>query len=204
MSKTLDFYFDFSSPYGYLASTRVEAIAQKHNREVVWHPILLGAVFKVSGQAPLTSYPLKGNYAIHDFDRAAREHKTPYNQPNPFPIGAVAASRTCCWINASEDANVNNKLTPFVHATFKAYYVEGRDISKAEEVLAIAEAVGLDKDALAEGVAEQSIKDALRNNVEQAIERGVFGSPTIVVDDEMFWGNDRLEQVDRWLTSGGW
>jgi len=70
VSDTIDFYFDFSSPYGYLGSTRIEAVAQKHNRTVNWHPILLGAIFKVSGQAPLTTYPLKGDYAMRDFDRA--------------------------------------------------------------------------------------------------------------------------------------
>jgi len=204
LNKTIDFYFDFSSPYGYLASTRIEAIATKHGRTVTWHPILLGAVFKVSGQAPLTTYPLKGAYALMDFDRAAREHNTPYKHPDAFPIGAVAASRACCWIKASNDTTVTDRLTPFVHAVFKAYYVDGQNISEADVVLNVAQSVGLDKDAMAIGIADQSVKDALRSAVENAIDIGIFGSPIAVIDGELFWGSDRLEQIDRWLTRGGW
>jgi len=204
MSKTIEFYFDFSSPYGYLASTRIEAIAARHNRSVDWRPILLGAVFKVSGQAPLTTYPLKGDYALHDFARAAREHDTPFKQPTPFPIGAVAASRACCWIRAHENTDVSGKLSEFVHSVFKSYYIDGNDISQPEVVKSAANAVGLDQDALAAGVSDQTIKDALRTEIENAIELGVFGSPTTVVDGELFWGSDRLEQVDRWLSRGGW
>jgi len=204
MSDTIDFYFDFSSPYGYLGSTRIEAVAEKHGRTVSWHPILLGAIFKVSGQAPLTSYPLKGDYAIHDFNRAAREHNIPYTHPDPFPIGAVAASRACCWLKASEDASVNSKLTPFVHAIFKAYYVDGRNVSEPEQVLSIASEIGIDKDALASALGDQSVKDALKTAVDQAIQLGIFGAPTTVVDGELFWGSDRIDQIDRWLSRGGW
>ena len=204
MSNTIDFYFDFSSPYGYLGSKRIEAVARKHNRSVNWHPILLGAIFKVSGQAPLTSYPLKGDYAVHDFNRAAREHNIPYKFPDPFPIGAVAASRACCWLKASAETALNDMLTPFVHAIFKAYYVDGRNISELDEVLAVAQTIGIDKYALASGVSEQSIKDALKTAVDQAIKIGVFGAPTTIVDGELFWGNDRIEQIDRWLSRGGW
>jgi len=128
------------------------------------------------------------------------EHK----QPEPFPIGAVAASRACCWLKSSNDTTLNAKLTPFVHATFKAYYVDGRNISEIDEVLAVAETVGIDKDALAAGLGDQSVKDALKTAVEQAIEIGVFGAPTTVVDGELFWGSDRIEQIDRWLSRGGW
>lgn len=204
MNKPIDFYFDFSSPYGYLASTRIEAIAEKHDRVVAWQPILLGAVFKVSGQAPLTTYPLKGEYALMDFDRAAREYKTPFKQPDVFPIGAVAASRACCWLKASTDAQLVEKLTPFVHALFKSYYVDGHNISEPDQVLAVAQSVGIDKDDLAMGLSEQTTKDALREAVENAIALGIFGSPICVVDGELFWGSDRLEQIDRWLTRGGW
>jgi len=173
MSNTIDFYFDFSSPYAFLGSRRIEAVAEKHGRTVIWQPILLGAIFKVSGQAPLTSYPLKGDYALHDFNRAAREHDVPYKLPDPFPIGAVAASRACCWIKASADTAINDKLTPFVHATFNAYYVEGRNISELDEVLSIANAIGIDAEALSLGLGDQNIKDALKTTVDQAIKIGI-------------------------------
>jgi len=205
MSSPIDFYFDFSSPYGYLASTRIEAIAEKHGRTVNWQPILLGAIFKVSGQAPLTTYPLRGAYALHDFARAARENNTPFQMPDPFPVGAVAASRACCWLKASDDPQHDHaRLTKFVHGIFHAFYVDNQNISDVEVVLAVAKSVQINTEAMAAGLADQSIKDALKSAVEQAIERGIFGSPTTVVDEELFWGNDRLEQVDRWLSRGGW
>lgn len=204
MNNTIDFYFDFSSPYGYLASTRIEALAAKHDRSVVWKPILLGAIFKISGQAPLISYPLKGDYALKDFDRAAREHNTPFKQPDPFPIASIAVSRVCYWLKAISGGDQSEQLTEFVHAALSAYYVDGKNIGEPAEVLSIAESVGIDKNAVSEGIAEQTTKDALRNAVEDAIKLGVFGSPTCVVDGEMFWGSDRLEQLDRWLTRGGW
>ncbi len=205
MSSPIDFYFDFSSPYGYLASTRIEAIAEKHGRSVNWQPILLGAIFKVSGQAPLTTYPLRGDYALHDFARSAREINIPFTMPDTFPVGAVAASRACCWLKASsDDQHDNSKLTEFVHAIFKAFYVDNQNIGDADVVLSVAESVHINKEAMAAGLADQSIKDALKTAVQQAIDRGVFGSPTTVVDDELFWGSDRLDQVDRWLSRGGW
>ncbi len=204
MSKTIDFYFDYSSPYGYLASRRIESIAKAHDRSINWNPILLGAIFKVSGQAPLTSYPLKGDYAVIDFSRSAREHKTPYKHPENFPIGTVAACRATYWLAANSDADMANKTGELVHAFFKAYYVDGQDLSQTEVVLATASSVGIDTSALKTALGEKAVKDQLRAAIENAIERGVFGSPTMIVDDEMFWGNDRLEQLDRWLSSGGW
>jgi len=202
MSNSIDFYFDFSSPYGYLASARIEALANKHHRKVNWHPILLGAIFKVSGQAPLLSYPLKGEYARIDFARSAREYKTPFSFPTTFPIGTVAAARTFYWLESH--AELSDKSVPFIHALFNSYYVDDQDISKPEVVLTIAESLGIDKDDLSTALQDQSVKDALRIAVDNAIELGVFGSPTMIVDNEIFWGNDRLEQVDRWLAKGGW
>lgn len=202
MSNSIDFYFDFSSPYGYLASTRIEDLANKHNRKVNWHPILLGAIFKVSGQAPLISYPLKGDYARIDFARSAREHNTPFSVPSVFPVGAVAAARTFYWLESQTE--LSDKAVPFIHALYKSYYVDDQDISKPEVVLSVAESLGVNKDELSKALADQSVKDALRIEVENAIKLGVFGSPTMIVDEELFWGNDRLEQLDRWLAKGGW
>lgn len=204
MSANLDFYFDYSSPYGYLASERIEAIAKKHGSQVIWHPILLGAVFKVTGQAPLTEAPLKGEYALKDFHRSAREHSIEYTQPDPFPIGTVAACRASLWIREHEDAGIVAKLPDFVHGVFRAFYIQGKNITDPAELAVIAESVGLDPAVMAEAVAQQSIKDALRAEVEEAIDKGIFGSPIILIGEEPFWGHDRLEQVDRWLETGGW
>ncbi len=204
MEKQLHFYFDFSSPYGYLASTKIEALAKKHGRELVWHPILLGAVFKITGQAPLTTYPLKGEYAQRDFDRSAREDNIPFKYPDPFPIGAVAASRAFYWAQNHKDYNTANTLSELVHSLFKAYYVESINIGEVDAVLNCAQQSGIDRAALEAGLTEQSTKDLLRDAVDTSIKNGIFGSPTMVVDNEVFWGSDRIDQLDRWLERGGW
>ena len=204
MANAIDFYFDFSSPYGYLGSQRIEAIANKHKLTINWHPILLGAVFKVSGQAPLITFPLKGEYSLIDIERSAREHNTPYISPKPFPIGAVAASRAFYWISENPDAAIAAKASDFVHAVFAAYYAEQQDISKPDVLTAIVSKLGLDTDALADALGQQAVKDRLKKAVDDAIARGVFGSPMMVYGDEPFWGNDRLEQLERWIERDGW
>lgn len=204
MSSPIEFYFDFSSPYGYLGSQRIQAVADKHQRKVDWHPILLGAIFKVSGQAPLTTFPLKGDYAIMDFQRSAREVELPYTHPKNFPIATVAAARTVWWAKDHTDSTVNSKTADLVQAFFKAYYVDGKDISDANIVLDIASSIGIDKDTLTAALQEPAVKDRLKTAVNDAIEKKIFGSPMMIVDGESFWGNDRIGQVDRWLTRGGW
>jgi len=97
MPQPIDFYFDFTSPYGYLASTRIEAIASRHARDINWHPIVLGFVFKITGSQPLVSIPLKGDYAKMDMERSARQHGIAYQMPDNFPVGTVAAARASLW-----------------------------------------------------------------------------------------------------------
>ena len=199
MSRPLDFYFDFSSPYSFLASEQIEPLAARHGRAVVYRPLLLGAVFKASGSAPLTEqYGPKARYSVHDFERSARYAGVHYRHPSKFPIGAVAASRAVLWLQQHRPDDAN----PFVHAVFRAFFQDDRDISDAAVVAQIAQSLGIDSQQLAEGTQEPAIKDALRKGVEDAIAAGVFGAPTIVVDGETFWGNDRLPQIERWLASG--
>lgn len=204
MRKTIEFYFDYSSPFGYLASERIESIAQKHDRDVVWHPVLLGAIFKVTKQAPLTQAPLKGDYSIHDFSRSAREHELIYKHPDTFPIATVAACRATLWMRDNTDTSIRACTTNFVHGVFKAYYTQGLDVTDASVLAEIAESLGLDASRMSAALGEQSVKDALRAEVDNAIEAGIFGSPMMIVDNEPFWGHDRLEQMDRWLSTGGW
>lgn len=204
MSGIIDFYFDYSSPYGYLASERIEAIAGRYNKQVIWRSILLGAVFKVTKQAPLTHFPLKGDYAMKDFNRSAREHKIAYQHPDPFPIATVAASRATIWLRDHKDPALSSKTADFVHGVFRAYYQHGQDITDGSVLSSIANSAGIDVDAMTEALAQQSVKDALRAEVDSAIETGIFGSPMMIVDGEPFWGHDRLEQFENWLKTGGW
>jgi 2-hydroxychromene-2-carboxylate isomerase len=199
MAAPIEFYFDFSSPYTYIASEEVEALAERNGREVVWRPILLGAVFKTSGGVPLTEdYGPKARYSVRDFARSAAFLGVPYRQPSVFPIGAVAASRAVLWLQRTHPA----QAAPFIHAIFRAFYSADRNVAELPVVLDVARELGIDAAALEHGVQEEAIKNALRAAVEGAVARGLFGAPTFFVDGEQFWGHDRLMQLERWITTG--
>ncbi len=200
MADPIDFYFDFSSPYGYFASAKINELAAKHGRSVEWRPILLGAVFKITGQQPLPTIPLKGSYANHDLTRSARLFGLPYKLPSKFPISGTAPSRAFYWVG-DKDRELAVKLA---QALCRAFFAEDRDISNPEVTANVAAKLGLDKDQVLQALNDAAVKERLKNEVDAAIERGVFGSPFIIVDKEPFWGSDRLDQVEKWLASGGW
>lgn len=200
MSAPIDFYFDFSSPYGYLASTRIDALGAKHGRPVIWHPILLGAVFKVSGGAPLTTIPLKGEYSVRDMARSARLMGVPFRLPGTFPIPTQHAARLTVWLARGDEPGAKRLASALYHA----YFADDRDISNPDVCADVAAQCGHDRDAAVAGMNDAAVKDALKTEVEQAIARKVFGSPFFIVDGEPFWGADRLDHLDRWLSTGGW
>lgn len=201
MAAPLDFYFDFSSPYGYLGSHKIEALAARHGRSATWRPILLGAAFKISGGKPLTEFgSQKRDYAVRDFRRSAKFHGVPFNQPSEFPIPTVAPVRAYYWL-AAKDAN---KAVVLAKALFKAYFVDDVNISDPEAVIRVAASIGCDAAEARAALADQAVKDRTKTEVDAAIARGVFGSPYVVVDGEPFWGVDRFDQLERWLATGGW
>lgn len=200
MAAPIDFYFEFSSPYGYVAAKVIDGIAAKYGREVRWRPMLLGPVFKVVGTQPLTEQPLKGDYSKHDFPRMARFHKLPFTMPPKFPVGALAAGRAFYWLH-DRDPRLAKK---FAHAIFDAFYTQGRDVSDPAVALAIAREAGADRAALESALADPAVKERLKAEVDAAIAKGVFGSPYFVVDGEPFWGVDRLPMLEEWLKTGGW
>ncbi len=194
----LQFFFDFSSPYGYLAAQKIDALAAKHGRAVDWRPMLLGVVFKQTGAAPLTEVPVKGPYSKHDFARSARFHGVEFQMPPVFPIPAQAPSRIVLWAkqkNPADGAKVAKAL-------YRAYFVDGLDISKADVAAEVAGRAGFDAAAARAAVDDPAIKDLLKREVEAAIAAGVFGSPFVIVDGEPFWGMDRFDQLERWLARG--
>lgn len=194
----VEFYFDFSSPYGFFAAHRIDAIAKAHGRAVEWRPILLGLVFEVSGGRPLPSIPMKGDYARIDFARTARFHGIAWRQPSKFPISGQAACRAFYWL-AAQDPQTANRLAL---ALFKAYFADDRDISSPQVTVDVAAEMGIAGPALAEALSDPAVKERPRVETQRAIERGVFGSPHFIVDGEPFWGNDRLDQIERWLADG--
>jgi 2-hydroxychromene-2-carboxylate isomerase len=191
----IEVWFDFSSPYAYLLSEAIEPIAARYGRTVEYRPTLLGAVFKASGGAPLTELPMKGPYSKHDFERSARFHGVPFRLPSVFPISTVNAARAVLWLQHTDAA----RAAAFIHAAFRAYFVNDRNLSDPAVLAQVVREAGIDPDTLAQAVTSQPIKDKLKANVDESIARGVFGAPFVFIDGEPFWGHDRLPQIERWL-----
>ena len=199
MSDPIEFYFDFSSPYAYLASEKIDALAAKYGRKVKWRPILLGVVFKPTGGQPLTRIPVKGDYSRHDFARSARYLGVPFLLPECFPVATQAAARAYYWLHERDCAQAR----AFAHAVFRALFVDGRDVSSPDLVLELAGAAGADTGVLAEALKSEPLKARLKQECDTAMARGVFGAPFFFVDKEPFWGADRLPQIEKWLETGG-
>lgn len=200
MTAPVDFYFEFSSPYGYIASQLADETEKRTGRPMKWRPMLLGPIFKVTGQSPLTEVPLKGEYSKRDFIRSARWHKVAFRQPDKFPIGTVAALRAFYWLDDQDPA----KARALAKALYRAYFVENRDISAPQAVIEVARSIGIDGDALARALEDPAIKERAKKEVEGAIQAGVFGSPFFIVDGEPFWGVDRIPMMEEWIRAGGW
>jgi 2-hydroxychromene-2-carboxylate isomerase len=199
VSSPIEFYFDFSSPYGYLAAQKIEALAAKHGRAVDWRPILLGVMFKATGMAPLTEIPIKGEYTRRDLPRSARFHALSFRMPSRFPIPTQAAARIVLWVKERDPA----RAVRVAKALFHAYFADDIDISNPDTAAAIAAREGVDHAEARAAIDDPAVKDALKREVEHALARGVFGSPFLIVDGEPFWGLDRFDQVERWLATGG-
>ena len=202
MAAPLAFYVDFISPYGYFASLRIEELAARHGRAVDWRPMLLGvSVLKVMGLRPLLETPLKGDYIRHDVLRHARRHGLQLRRDLNAPAGnPLPAARAFCWVRQHHPA----LQAALARALYHAYWAEGRDLSTPAAVAAIPLPQGLEPARLAAAAAGEEAATLLRDAVAASIAAGVFGSPTIVVDGEPFWGADRLADVDEWLRCGGW
>ena len=198
-SEPIEFYFDFTSPYGYLMSEKIDDLAAKFGRKVKWRPILLGVVFKATGAQPLAQVPLKGEYSRRDFARSARYLGIPYAPPAAFPIATQNTARAYYWLHERDCA----KARAFAHAAYRAYFVEDRDINDIAMVLELAQNVGADSTALEHALASPELKDRLRREVDAALAKGVCGSPYVIIDGEPFLGVDRLPQIEKWLETGG-
>ncbi len=197
MSRKVEFYYDFSSPYTYIASTRIEKICEDSGAELEWKPFLLGGVFNEIGSKPAIEIDNKIKYLKEDFERVARYFEADFNFPNLFPLNSVRSMR------GAFAAAEQKKLVEYSHQMFREYWVDGVDLSKPELLGEAVSKVGIDPEWFLNRIGEQEIKDKLREETNTAIERGVFGAPTMFVDDKMFWGNDRLSFLERYLNGEG-
>ncbi len=196
----IDFYFDFSSPYGYLMAEKIDAVAAKYGRKVKWQPILLGVIFQATGsRPPADAVSSKGIYMLHDFHRSARFLGVPYNPPSRFPLPTQNAARAYYWLHAQDCALARQ----FALAVYRGFFVDDLDISAPETVLEIGAKLGVDRNSLAAALQNPEIKAKLKEQCETALQAGVFGSPHVIIDGEAFFGADRLPQIEHWLATGG-
>jgi 2-hydroxychromene-2-carboxylate isomerase len=188
----IEFFFDCSSPWTYLAFHNIQPLAAEMKVPILWRPILVGGIFNAVNPSVYAArenpVPAKASYAQKDLQDWARvaglRIKMP---PSVFPVNSVKAMRGCILLEPQ------GKLIPFARAVFEAYWGDDRDISKDEVLASICERVGLDKERFFAGIATPEIKEALKANTDEVIRRGGFGSPTIFLDhDDMYFGNDRL------------
>ena len=199
-AKEIEFWFDFSSPYAYFAAMEIEALAERHRRHVKWRPFLLGPAFIATGMQPLVQMPMRGDYAKRDWARLARRNGLPFVLPASFPAATQAAARAFYWLEAEQPS----LASPFVRAVFQAYFGEGYEVHAPGEIVALAARLGADAARLAAALQDPALKAVLRAKTDEALAREIFGSPFIIVEDEAFWGSDRLGLVEEWLRRGGW
>lgn len=202
MAKRLEFFFDCSSPWTYLAFVRVQDVVARTGAEIVWKPILVGGVFNAVNQEVYERRakpePRKTAYYFKDLQDWARLAGVAIGQPPVFPVNAVKAMRGALV------AQDEGKLVAYSRAVFEAYWGKLEDISQLPVLARIAAEVGLEPSAFVARVDDAQVKERLRQNTEELIARGGFGSPTMFVDGvDMYFGNDRLPVVEAALMSGG-
>lgn len=196
----IEFWFDFSSGYAYLAAQEIDALGERVGRAILWRPYMLGTAFKVTGMRGLSSTPVKGDYARHDWARAARRLGVPFEPPADHPKIALPTTRAFYWIEATYPG-----MEPrFAREAFRRYYCGQLDTSDADAVADLASGLGLDAADARSGMNAPEIKDRARAISEAAVARGIFGSPFFIVDGEPFWGWDRMPMLEEWLRTGGW
>jgi len=189
----LEYFFDYVSPFSYLADTQLPALAERTGAEIVYRPFLLGGVMNAAKNAPPTGVPNKGKYMFADIERWARRYGVELNLNPHFPVNTLHAMR------AAVAALGDERFRDFHRAMYRGVWVEGKNLGDQEALRRAIDAAGFDGAKILARAKEQDVKDTLRRNGEEAVERGAFGAPTFFVGDEMFWGNDRLDFVEEAL-----
>lgn len=189
--KAIEFWFDFGSPTSYLAHTQLPRIAREAGAELVCRPMLLGGVFKATGNASPVTVPAKGRWMLQDLQRWARHWGVPFNFNPHFPINTLTLMRGAIGLQMRQPADFGR----YVDAVFHAMWVQPRHLGDPAEMAAMLEAAGFGAEAFMALVGDAEVKAALVAATEQAVARGAFGAPTIFVGDTMFFGQDRLDFV---------
>jgi 2-hydroxychromene-2-carboxylate isomerase len=199
---TLEFFFDCSSPWTYLAFDGIEALAAETGATLLWKPILVGGVFNAVNPSVYETrakpVPAKARYYAKDLGDWVRRSGLRIGTPKPFPVNSVKAMRGAYF------ALDEGRIAPYARAVFEAYWGDLRDISQDDVLADVAAGVGLDREAYSAAIASPALKERLRATTDELIARGGFGSPTLFVDgDDMYFGNDRLVLVREALARKG-
>ncbi|TFG75569.1 MAG: 2-hydroxychromene-2-carboxylate isomerase [Thermodesulfobacteriales bacterium] len=191
---SVEFWFDFASTYSYLSVYRIEQIAREHGITIRWKPFLLGPIFNSQGwdTSPFNIYKAKGNYMWRDITRLSEKYQIPFKRPSQFPRNGLLAARIA--LAYEQEGWVSN----FIRAVFIANFVEDKDISHEEVLSSILNSFGLDADQIITYAKTQENKDKLREQSQLAADKAIFGAPSFVIGNEIFWGNDRLEDAFLW------
>lgn len=194
----LRFWFEFGSTYSYLSATRIEEVGGEAGVPIVWEPFLLGPIFAAQGwdDSPFNLYPARGRYMWRDMERLCAGYGLPFTRPSRFPRSGLLAARVACLARATSEP----WLPAFARAVFLANFAQDREIGDPAEIRGILDALGLPGARLIEGARAPANKERLRGQTTLAAERGIFGAPSFVAGDELFWGNDRLEDAVSWAT----
>ena len=191
MSKTVEFYFDLGSPATYLAYTQLPKICEQTDSQLIYIPILLGGVFKATGNASPATIPAKGRYMFQDLDRYAKRYGVPLKFNPHFPINTLMLMRAVTGMQLRHP----ERFQAFIDCLFHALWVEGRSLDDLATVASVLTQNGFDPNEVLALTADEEVKATLKDNTEKAVQRGVFGAPSMFVDHQLFFGQDRLDFV---------
>ena len=187
----LEFWYELASTYSYLSAMRIEAVTQAAGVEVLWKPFVLGPIFSAQGwtTSPFNIYPAKGRYMMREMQRLAAERGLPFKMPSPFPQNSLNAARLAL---IGHDQGWG---PAFARGVFTAQFADGANISDRSVLATILRSLDLDARLLLERIDQPEIKQRLRQQTEEAEELGIFGAPSFLAADELYWGDDRLEHA---------
>lgn len=187
MSRTIEFFWDCVSPYTYIAATQIEGLARDCGAQLRWRPFLLGGVFKAVGNRPPAQLPPKGKHLFIDLARWAKYYGIPLTMPSAFPSNSITAQRIATAM--ADDPRAPELAKALMHR----YWGAGEDIADEKVLRSVLQALELDAEALLAAAGDPSVKERLKANTEEAVQRGAFGAPTFFIGEDMYWGSDRMD-----------
>jgi len=207
--RRLSFFFDFVSPYTFLASTRIDALATAHGVPVSWEPAFLGGIMKITGNMPPAALPARAQYMFDDLHRWAALYEVPLAFSPHFPFNSIFALRVALAIRAHEgdaSSSLDSVYRRYIRAAFNAAWTQNKNLGDKETVASLADHAGFSRDRALAANDDPAIKDALKTQTEKALVAGAFGMPTFVLEEgetkETYFGNDRLELIEERLKRG--